>query len=218
MKPKTLGGLPQSALRLWARPFALVIATAVVVGVSAACSSSSSPAKSVSPSDPAVPSVSSTAPATGSETTRSSPNSDSPSTTTTSIQQTVDSAWLNYWKVSLALTKHPRTEWPSRVKAVAVDPIYAQLLNSIRVQQDKLGQVGYGYVISHPYWPTPPTASSSRVVMGDCFDGSHAGTKLAKTGQVKTVGKQRTNIHATLVKGQDGKWRVHQIEYLKASC
>ena len=125
---------------------------------------------------------------------------------------------MNYWKVSLALTKYPRSEWPTRVEGIAVDPIYGELLNSVRVQQDKLGEIGYGYVTSHPYWPTPPTAFSKTVVMGDCFDGSHAGTKLAKTGKVKTVGKTHTNIHATLVKGDDGKWRVHQIDYLKASC
>lgn len=181
----------------------------------AACSSSGSPRRLASPSDPVTPPSSSSA---VSSTPISGSSSPTPTVTTRSIEQTILGSWLNYWKVSLALTQHPRSEWPTRVKAIAVDPIYGELLNSIRVQQDKLGEVGYGYVTSHPYWPTPPTASSKSVVMGDCFDGSHAGTKLAKTGKVKTVGKTRTNIHATLVLGADGKWRVHQIEYLKASC
>ena len=169
------------------------------------------------------PSVSGSPGSTSSSTTPtsdppSSTQSSSPVVTTAAVEQIIDRAWLNYWTVSLALTKHPRAQWPTLVRAIAIDPIYGELLNSIRVQQDKLGQVGYGYVISHPYWPTPPTSSATTVVMGDCFDGSHAGTKLAKTGEIKTVGKNHTNIHATLVKGQDGTWRVHQIQYLKASC
>lgn len=189
----------------------LLLAVAVLL---AACSGSSvKPSASLS-GHPRSSSAAISDPSTKMPTTSSS----TPVVTTASVEQSVGAAWLNYWKVSLALTTHPRPQWPARVKAVAVDPIYTQLLNSIRLQQDKLGQVGYGYVISHPYWPTPPDASSKRVVMGDCFDGSHAGTKIAKTGQVKTVGKTNTNIHATLVKGQDGSWRVEQIQYLKASC
>lgn len=190
----------------------------LLVGVLlAACSSSGSPKHSTSPSDPLQSTSTSVAisdPSTSTPVTSSS----TPVITTATVEQTVGAAWLNYWKVSLALTTHPRIQWPMRVQAVAVDPIYGELLNSIRVQQDKLGQVGYGYVISHPYWPKPPAASSKTVVMGDCFDGSHAGTKLAKTGQVKTVGKKSSNIHATLVKGQGGTWRVQQIQYLKSTC
>lgn len=182
-----------------------------------ACSGGNSPQSSASPT-PSTTSSPSTSASTPSSDPASSTQSTNPVVTTTIVEQTIDNAWLNYWKVSLTLTKYPRAQWPARVKAIAIDPIYGELLNSIRVQQDKLAQVGYGYVISHPYWPTPPTATAKTVVMGDCFDGSHAGTKVAKTGQVKTVGKTHTNIHATLVKGQDSKWRVHQIEYLKASC
>jgi hypothetical protein len=182
-----------------------------------ACTGSGSSTHSTSPTDHPR-SSSNSATTSDPSTTTPTTSSSTPVVTTASVERTVGAAWLNYWKVSLALTTHPRSQWPMRVKAVAVDPIYTELLNSIRVQQDKLGQVGYGYVISHPYWPTPPAAAAKTVVMGDCFDGSHAGTKLAKTGQVKTVGKTHTSIHATLVKGQDGKWRVHQIEYLKTSC
>ena len=54
--------------------------------------------------------------------------------------------------------------------------------------------------------------------MADCFDGSHAGTKVAKTGKTKTVGQPRTNTRVTFVKGPDARWRIAQIQYLKASC
>lgn len=118
----------------------------------------------------------------------------------------------------LGLNSYPQAKWPSTVAAVAVEPIYGEVLNSVRTEQEKLGVVGFGYVVSHPYWPAAVTIGAKKIVMGDCLDGSHGGSKVAKTGKTKTVGKARTNIHATLVQGSDAKWRVMQIEYLKASC
>lgn len=193
---------------------ALLSAAALI----AACTSSSDP-KNKPNSSPDSPSVASSSPTPINPSSPLTPSSQTTTmSTTATVEQAVQDAWLNYWKVSLALAKYPRAGWPARVKAISVNPIYTELLNSIRVQQDKLGQVGYGYVISHPYWPKPPTTTTKSVVMGDCFDGSHAGTKLSTTGKVKTVGKPQTNIHATLVKGVDDKWRVNQIQYLKTSC
>lgn len=190
------------------------VAVTVVLLVASCSSSGDDTERVLSPS----PSSTIGTPSTDASVPDATPSPTTSEATTFSVEHNIQRAWLNYWKVSLTLTDHPRTEWAVRVREISVDPIYTELLNSIRVQQDKLGEVGYGYVVSHPYWPTPPTTASRMAVMGDCFDGSHAGTKVATTDKVKTVGKTHTNIHATLVKGVDGKWRVNQIQYLKASC
>ena len=192
----------------WLIAVALTMAT-----LTAACSTSSDPKKNPNSSADSTSSSPS-----GSTSAPQSSSSSSPVVTPPSIEQTVQAAWVNYWKVSVDVTDYPRAQWKSRIAAVSVDPIYTELINAVRVQYDKLGEIGYGYIESRPYWPKPPTASTKSVVMGDCFDGSHTGAKIKKTGKVKTVGEPRTNVHVTLVLGADRKWRVMQIEYLKASC
>ena len=194
---------------LVARPKAIVAAALTVVALAAAaCSSSSTaPNGSSSASDPSSPRVSSSA----------STSSD-PTVTTASVEQVVQAAWLNYWKVALSFeSTASANDWPQAVAAVAVNPIRNQLI--LGASKDRLENlVGYGYIVSRPYWPTAAEAHSQKVVMGDCFDGTRAGLKFKKTGRTHSVGTPRTNVHATLVKGADGKWRVEQIEYLKASC
>lgn len=100
---------------------------------------------------------------------------------------------------------------------VTVDPTYGRALNSIRGEL-AAGLVPFGYIITHPSWPTPPAANAKKTVMADCLDTSHSGQKDAKTGQTKTVGKTRVNTRVTFVKGHDAKWRIEQYTFLKASC
>lgn len=137
--------------------------------------------------------------------------------TTQSIEQSAQSVWLAFWRLSVSLASTPEAQRPVKVAAVAVDPIYSQVLNSVRGQL-AAGLLPFGYIVSRPTWPTPPTTSTRRAVMADCFDGSHAGAKVATTGTTKTVGEPRTNVRVTFVKGHDSKWRIEQIQYLKASC
>jgi hypothetical protein len=125
----------------------------------------------------------------------------------------VEAAWAHYWSVYIAFeSKYPESRWNSVIAAIAIDPIRAQILKAARADRI-IGVVGYGYVVSHPYWQLPingkPTAT-----MGDCMDQSHAGSMVAKTGQKRTVGVAHDNTRATLVRVSDGTWRVKQIEYL----
>lgn len=129
----------------------------------------------------------------------------------------MEGVWLSFWRLSVALGTTPESQRPAKVSAVAVDPIYGEVLNSIRGEL-AAGLMPFGFIVSRPSWPTTPAAGAKRAVMADCFDGTHAGAKVAKTGQTRTVGKPRTNVRVTFVRGNDSHWRIQQIEYLKASC
>lgn len=200
-------GAPYAARRRMIAAFAL----SLVAFSSAACSSSDPARSSSPPADPSTPSSSQSS-------TVSPPSSSAPVVTTASIEQTVQKAWLGYWKVALSFeSAFNASQWSKAIDGVAVNPIRNQLV--VGASKDRAENlVGYGYIVSRPYWPTPPSAGSETVVMGDCFDGTHAGLKFKTTGKTHSVGTPRTNVHATLVKGADDKWRVEQIEYLKASC
>lgn len=194
----------------------LVVVLGAVLALTAACSSSSSPHRSTSPTDP-IPSSTSALSSTSSTPTSTTPTSSTPSPD--AIKAEVEGVWLNYWKVTLSLENVPEASRPGLVHRIAVDPIYGELINSIRAQADD-GYVGYGFVRTRPTWPAAPpvTATSKSAVMNDCFDGSHAGLKDKRTGAIHTRGTPRTNVKVTFALGADRVWRVHQIEYLKAPC
>lgn len=163
----------------------------------------------------------SSSPASSSSSTSTGP---SPSASTTDpavvqaqTEQTIQNAWLNFWKVSLSVAGSPAKEWPAKVAAVAVEPSYGEVINSVRTQL-AAGLKGYGYIVSRPTWPAAPATGAKTAVMADCYDGSHAGSLVVKTGKKQTVGQPRTNVRVTFALGADGKWRVKQAEYLKASC
>jgi hypothetical protein len=128
-------------------------------------------------------------------------------------RRVVEAAWAHYWAVYETFeSKIPLGRWDSTIAQIAVDPIRAQILKAARADRI-IGVVLYGQVVPHPYWQVPINGKAT-ATMGDCQDGSHAGTMFAKTGQKRTVGVAHNNIRATLARGSDSRWRVQQIEYL----
>lgn len=185
----------------------------------AACGSGSTgPHRSASVTRSPSPARSSTEVASTSDRPSTTQSSTPTASTTASIEAAAQSTWLNFWKVALALGTTPKSQWPSLVASVAVEPSYSEVVNSVRGQLQGQGEVGYGYVVSHPSWPNPPKPGATTLVMADCYDGSHAGSKVLKTGKIRTVGKARTNARVTMTLGADGKWRVKQTKYLAPSC
>jgi hypothetical protein len=126
----------------------------------------------------------------------------------------VEQAWQRFLDVSRAVESRgvPREQWPTVVGAVAVDPTYTRLLRAAAMFE-KQGLVLYGKEVLRPYW-TRSVAGGTTAVMGDCLDGSRAGSMYEKTGVKRTVGTPRSNTRITLLRGEDGQWRVKLIEYL----
>lgn len=195
-----------------------VIAVLLVGVMLAACSGSGKPSQ---PSPSTRGSGTSTYTPSSNAPSSDLPSSSSPSSgqTTSAIEAIIERSWANYWKVTLSLEGVPEAARPAMVHRIAVDPIYGQLINAVRAQADD-GYVGYGVVRTRPTWPASPvvTANSKSAVMNDCFDGSHAGLRVKRTGVIHTRGTPRTNVKVTFARGRDKVWRVRQIEYLKPSC
>jgi hypothetical protein len=123
----------------------------------------------------------------------------------------VEQVWSDFWVLEQTLdVRYPPAEWPARVAKVAVDPIKALVLTA-RAKDHRNGVVGFGAVVTRPFW-LQPVAGKNTAVMQDCLDGSRAGSMVAKTGRKLTVGQARTNMRAFFVRGGDGKWRVQRIE------
>ena len=72
----------------------------------------------------------------------------------------------------------------------------------------------YGQFTSRISWPQPVDGKATAVI-ADCQDASQAGSLETSTGNKTTVGVARNPLQGTLVRGQDGVWRVDQVYYLK---
>jgi hypothetical protein len=191
----------------------IVLVVALVLVALTACSSKSSPSPSSSPSSTTGPTVTPTDPATSSSTAPNtiSPTSQNPSADEAATRQAVETAWRSYWTVYDTLLSKPQSSWPATVAAVAVDPIYSQLITQDRAYA-KSGIGSYGAVVLHPYWTTPVGGKSTANLM-DCQDDSQAGSLDLKTGAKRTVGKKDNLVEGTLVRGTGGTWRVQQLTY-----
>lgn len=205
-------------------PVIPLAAVALCVVTVCGCTSGSSGVKTQDPT------VTTTTSASASDT--GPPTSDSgtpttPSTTSTkprppseaATRRAVAAAWARFYSIygQVETPAVPAAKRPALVAKVAVNPVYDQVLTEA-ANFSKVGVSAFGYEIHHPYWPTA-VAGKSTVVMGDCMDSSHAGSKLIKTGLKRTVGVKIDNTRATLVYGADHVWRVRSIEYLvDAKC
>jgi hypothetical protein len=191
----------------------VVVAAAAMFLISSGCTNGDAKKATDSPTTPGVATTISSVAGTPPP----SVTAVDPVTAETANRRAVEAAWLNYWKIYLSLeSAYPASQWIGVVAGIALNPIHDEIIQQASKDRAE-GIVGYGYVVSHAYWPSSIGAKRS-VVMGDCMDGSHAGSKIAKTNMRRTVGTPRTNVYATFFKGDDGRWRVRQIEYLKAPC
>ena len=63
-------------------------------------------------------------------------------------------------------------------------------------------------------WPQPINGATTALI-DDCQDASQSGSMKTATGDKVTVGVARDHYQGSLVKGDDGVWRVEQVYYLK---
>jgi hypothetical protein len=123
----------------------------------------------------------------------------------------VEAAWAGYWHFQDTFLSQPPSTWTSTVGKVAVERVYSLLLKQGRALLTA-GIGSYGERILDPFW-TKPVGGKKTAVLGDCQDGSNAGTVVVKSGFKRTVGKAHTNMQGTLVKGPDNVWRVQEVVY-----
>lgn len=203
------------------------VVSAGVILLVGACTSSTAdgPTSSSIESVTATPSVidpSSLAPSTSTELPSSSPSGVEPPVSPSgspgiSPQEAADRlavtlAWSQFWSVSDNLWRLPESDRAGAASAVAVDPALSQALEQARLLEAQ-GLEAYGNPIFHPYWDRS-IDGHSLAVMGDCTDTSQTGAQEVATKVKKTVGIPARNTRATLIRGDDGEWRVQQVEYI----
>jgi hypothetical protein len=125
----------------------------------------------------------------------------------------VESQWVKSWDVYLAIARTPAADREALVATVAVDPTKANMLSDA-AKFDSQGLQTYGTLGHRISWPQPINGGATAVI-DDCQDASQSGSMKTATGDKVTVGVARDHYQGSLVKGDDGVWRVEQVFYLK---
>ena len=125
----------------------------------------------------------------------------------------VESQWVKSWDVYLELARTPAADREALVAAVAVDPTKTNMLSD-GAKFDSQGLETYGALGHRISWPQPINGGTTALI-DDCQDRSQSGSMKTATGDKVTVGVARDHYQGSLVKGDDGVWRVGQVFYLK---
>ena len=125
----------------------------------------------------------------------------------------VEAQWVKSWEVYLELARTPAADREALVAAVAVDPTKTNMLSDA-AKFDSQGLETYGSLGHRISWPQPINGGTTALI-DDCQDASQSGSMKTATGDKVTVGVARDHYQGSLVKGDDGVWRVGQVFYLK---
>ena len=125
----------------------------------------------------------------------------------------VESQWVKSWDIYLELARTPVADREALVASVAVDPNRAKML-SAGTEFDAQGLETYGSLGHRISWPQFINGGTTALI-DDCQDRSQTGAIRTTTGDKVTVGVARDHYQGSLVKGDDGVWRVGQVFYLK---
>jgi len=125
----------------------------------------------------------------------------------------VESQWVNSWDVYLEIARTPAADREALIATVAVDPTKANMLSDA-AKFDSQGLETYGSLGHRISWPRPINGGTTALI-DDCQDASQSGAIKTSTGDKVTVGVARDHYQGSLVKGDDGVWRVEQVFYLK---
>lgn len=125
----------------------------------------------------------------------------------------VESQWVKSWDVYLEIARTPAADREALAATVAVDPTKTNMLSDA-AKFDTQGLETYGSLGHRISWPQPINGGTTALI-DDCQDRSQSGAIKTATGDKVTVGVARDHYQGSLVKGDDGVWRVEQVYYLK---
>ena len=125
----------------------------------------------------------------------------------------VESQWVKSWDVYLEIARTPAADREALVATVAVDPTKTNMLSDA-AKFDTQGLETYGSLGHRISWPQSINGATTALI-DDCQDASQSGSMKTATGDKVTVGVARDHYQGSLVKGDDGVWRVEQVYYLK---
>ena len=125
----------------------------------------------------------------------------------------VEAQWVRSWDVLLAIGTTPAGDREALAATVAVDPTKANIVGA-GTALDNQGLQTYGTLGHRISWPQDINGKTTALI-DDCQDRSGAGAYKTSTGDKITVGVPRDHYQGSLVKGDDGVWRVAEVYYLK---
>ena len=125
----------------------------------------------------------------------------------------VESQWVKSWDVYLEIARTPAADREALAATVAVDPTKTNMLSDA-AKFDTQGLETYGSLGHRISWPQPINGGTTALI-DDCQDRSQSGAIKTASGDKVTVGVARDHYQGSLVKGDDGVWRVEQVYYLK---
>jgi hypothetical protein len=121
--------------------------------------------------------------------------------------------WSAFWKVYIGIVKTPEAQRSAALAAVSVDPAKGRVLEAAsRLEADGLDY--YGDVTLRPYSIDLDEGGRQAVLM-DCQDQSRYGSLYVATGKKRTVGVDHNHAQAGFVRGDDGIWRVQDVQYVE---
>jgi hypothetical protein len=126
----------------------------------------------------------------------------------------VDAAYRRFWDIAQTLDQHPEDQWRALLSQVAAEPVLTRILDGLQ-SRTRAGYRQFGVVVPRA---VVVDLSGDRASVLDCQDASRSGEIDTATGLVATVGRPRTPVSASLVRGGDGRWRVSEARYLDGDC
>lgn len=94
------------------------------------------------------------------------------------------------------------------------DPALERVLRGMFAAEE-IGEVGYGEPVVNP---SVQSVDGDTAKVTDCQDTSKTGRKKRSTGKVTTRGLNRDNVSTTMLRGEDGVWRVSAVDYVDKTC
>lgn len=123
-----------------------------------------------------------------------------------------EAQYARYWEVYAALPHTPEDQWDALLAPVAVEPMITNAKDDARTIVSK-GRDTYGTVTHRFSWADPINGAPT-ALLTDCDDTSQSGAYETASGNKVTVGVPRRHMQGSMVRGEDGVWRLQQSFWL----
>jgi len=167
----------------------------------------------VDPSTVSPPSSAPSSPTPGVEPPTPAPSSTDPAAQEAADRAAIETQWANFWDIYVGIVRTPADQRATILDGVSVEPAKSRVLDAAsRLEADGLDY--YGIVILRPY-SVDIDVDGQKAVLSDCQDQSGYGSQYVGSGKKRTVGVDHNHTQAGFVRGDDGIWRVQNVQYVE---
>ena len=137
-----------------------------------------------------------------------------PSPPAASKEQAILAQYRKFFELQTPLIQAPAAQRPAIFAEVAVDPSYSRTLEGVAAAE-AAGETFYGELTLNPVIVSVDDRTAR---LRDCQDASRTGRMKKATGTKVTVGRKADQLLATMVRGDDGVWRMSHAQYQAEPC